>query len=166
MTFEVKSFEFGVLRLRDIRAGCNRSDLHPGARIGVLVLGAPGEPPYVGSVALTSKRSGRGEHLALLCPHCERGCSVLYAEEGALQCAACGRRLTRRQRERTLVSWRNGGSEEDQLLRAVARKHGSTAPLQRLVEEIEMGDIDRTTAMINSYQAMVISLSVGNKTRR
>lgn len=155
MTFEVMGLEIGVLRMRDVRAmvACVR----PGAQVSVLVLGADGETPFVGLVTLATKRSGHSEHVALLCQACHRGRSVLYARGGKLVCAACGRRRTRRQSERTLAGWQRGGREEDRLLRMAGRGRPSSL-LKALVDEIVEGDADRASVLCDSFHTAVLCI--------
>ncbi len=157
MTFEVMGLEIGLLKVRDLRAASHVG--RPGSRVGVLVLGLCGEPPFVGDVFLTSKRSGRGDHLALLCLTCARACSVLYLRARKRGCAGCSRHRTRRQTERTLASWRRGGREEDRLLRIVGRG-GSTELLRRLVDEIVAGDNDRARVLAERCSDAVIAAEV------
>ncbi len=157
MTFEVMGLEIGALRIRDVRRAV------PGARpvndVAVMVLGHDGEPPFIGGVKLTSKRSGRGEHLALLCPACAMPRAVLYSRRGSLACAACTRRRTRRQAERTLASWKRGGREEDRLLRLIGRRR-PLDQVRALVNEIVEGDVDRARVVLDSYQAALMVVEV------
>lgn len=147
--------EIGVLRVRDVRAmvACVR----PGAQVSVLVLGADGETPFVGPVTLATKRSGHSEHVALLCQACQQARSVLYARGGRLACAACARRRTRRQSERTLAGWQRGGREEDGLLRMAGRGR-SVALLRALVDEIVEGDRDRASALCDNFHTAVLCI--------
>ena len=157
MTFEVMGVETGLLRMRDLRsAPCVQ---RPGARVSVLVLGLCGEPPFVGEVVLASKRSGRGDHVALLCLTCTKACAVLHLRGGKLACAGCSRHRTRRQSERTLVSWRCGGREEDRLLRIV-RRGGSLEVMRLLVDEIVGGDIDRARVLAERCRDAAITAEV------
>lgn len=156
MTFEVMGLEIGILRVRDVRA---LDGVRPGVRVGVLVLGPPGEPLFVGDVALTTKRSGYGEHLALVCPACMRPKGILYVRSASLSCATCSRTRTRRQRERTLASWRRGGREEDRLLRMVERG-APLAPMRVLVHEIVEGDLDRFDVILERYHDIVVLMEV------
>lgn len=155
MTFEVMGCEVGILRVRDVRAATAAP--RPGAHVGVLVLGGNGEPPFVGGVVLTSKRSGHSAHLALLCPACARGRSVLYVRGGGLACATCSRRRTRRQSERTLATWKMGGREEDRLLRMVGRGR-PIEQLRAVAEELVNGDLDRAAVLQDAFYAAVLSI--------
>lgn len=155
MTFEVMGLQIGTLRVRDVRAGATGA--RPGAHVGVLVLGSDGEPPFVGTVALATKRSGHSEHLALLCGACGHGRSVLYVRGGRLACAACSRRRTRRQSERTLATWKMGGREEDQLLRLVGRGR-ALEQLRALADELVNGDLDRAAVAIDNFQIAILCI--------
>jgi hypothetical protein len=157
MTFEVMGTEIGALRIRDVRRAL--PDGRPGDDIAVLVLGPHGEPPFIGEVKLTSKRSGRGEHLALLCPACATPRAVLYSRRGSVACAGCTRRRTRQQTERTLASWKRGGREEDRLLRLIGRRR-SLDEMRALVDEIVEGDVDRAHVVLDSYNAAVMAVEV------
>lgn len=149
---EVVGTELGTLRARNMRL---LEHARPGTKVGVLVLGADGEPPFVGEVMVGAKLSGRSKHLAILCPKCQRSKFVLYARAGALGCAPCARRRTRRQRERTLASWRRGGREEDRLLRSVG--HGRLAEtMRRLAEEIVEGDADRASVVLENFHHVLV----------
>lgn len=144
MRIEVIGFRPAVLSVRDLRL--NRATGRASAVIGVLVLPAVGEPPFVGSVTLGVKRSGRGDHVALLCNGCGKPCAVLHLRSGKLACATCSRHRTRRQAERTLASWNRGGREEDRLLRLVGRTRDMRL-LRSLVDEIVSGDTDRARVL-------------------
>lgn len=157
MTFEVMGLEIGLLRVRDLRAASCAG--RPGTRVGVLVLGLCGEPPFVGEVVLTSKRSGRGDHRALLCPTCVRTCAVLHLREGKLACAGCSRHRTRRQTERTLASWCRGGREEDRLLRIIVRG-GSPELVRLLVDELVAGDNDRARVLAEKCRDAILAAEV------
>ena len=154
MTFEVMGLEIGTLRVRDVRCA-------PGARAGghvaVLVLGSDGESPFVGAVTLATKRSGRSEHLALLCPACSGARSVLYVRAGRLACAGCSGRRTRRQSERTLATWKTGGREEDRLLRLVGRGR-PIEQLRALADELVDGDLDRAAVASDNFHAAVLCI--------
>lgn len=155
MTFEVMGLEIGTLRMRDVRAGV--AVARPGGRVGVLVLGSDGEPPFVGAVTLATKRSGHSEHLALLCPACSYSRSVLYVRAGRLACAGCSRRRTRRQSEKTLATWKTGGREEDRLLRLVGRGR-PPEQLRALGHELVNGDLDRAAVASDSFLAAVLCI--------
>ena len=155
MTFEVMGLEIGTLRVRDVRAGATGA--RPGAHVGVLVLGSDGEPPFVGAVALATKRSGHSDHLALLCPLCCHARSVLYVRAGRLACAACGRRRTRRQSERTLATWKMGGREEDRLLRLVGRGR-PVEQLRALIDELVNGDLDRAAVASDNFHTAILCI--------
>lgn len=145
--------EIGTLRVRDVRA---HEDARPGACVGVLVLGADGEAPYIGDVELTTKKSGHAEHVALVCPCCGRPKALLYVKGGALACAACSRTRTRHQKERTLAAWRRaGGREEDRLLR-LARRRAPVSKMRPLVDELVEGDRDRIAVLLDSFHDVVI----------
>jgi hypothetical protein len=155
VTFEVMGLEIGTLRVRDVRAGVSAA--RPGAHVGVLVLGSDGEPPFVGAVALVTKRSGHSEHLALLCPACKYGRSVLYVRAGRLACAGCSGRRTRRQSERTLATWKTGGREEDRLLRLVGRGR-PLEQLRALADELANGDLDRAAVASDNFQTAILCI--------
>lgn len=153
MTFEVMGLEVGVLRMRDLRLAVR--DLRAGHPIAVLVLGASGESPFVGPVTLTTKRSGHSEHPAFLCTSCGSARRILYLHGGALACATCAGARTRRQRERTLASWRRGGKEEDRLMRLV-RRGGRVSRMRALVDEIVAGDTDRAAVIVEAFRDVVL----------
>lgn len=155
MTFEVIGLEVGILRMRDLRLAGR--GLRAGDQVGVLVLGHTGDPAFVGGVTITAKRSGHSEHCALQCGLCSKPRQVLYLREGALACATCSRRRTRRQTERTLATWRMGGREEDRLLRLVGRG-GSLAVLRALADEIVAGDADRAAVVVEEFQTAVMCI--------
>lgn len=155
MTFEVMGLEIGTLRVRDVRAAL--AVARPGAHVGVLVLGNDGEPPFVGAVALVTKRSGHSEHLALLCPTCRLGRAVLYVRAGSLACAGCSGRRTRRQSERTLASWKAGGREEDLLLRLVGRGR-RVEQLRALADELANGDLDRAAVASDNFKTAILCI--------
>lgn len=146
----------GELRIRDVRLALG-PELRTSSEIGVLVLGVEGEPPFVGPVALTTKRSGPSEHLALLCGACLQPRSILYARDGSLTCAVCSRKRTRRQSERTLATWSRGGREEDRLLRMVG-KGRDPAVLHALLGEIIEGDHDRASVIEDDFHAAVLCI--------
>ena len=155
MTFEVIGLEVGILRMRDLRDAAR--GLRAGHRVGVLVLGACGGPPFVGAVTITTKRSGRSEHQALRCDSCGKPRHVLYLRAGVLGCATCARRRTRRQAERTLATWRMGGREEDRLLRMVGRGY-PLAVLSALADEIMEGDADRAAVAVDAFRTAAMCM--------
>lgn len=155
VTFEVMGLEVGILRMRDLRDAAR--GLRAGHRVGVLVLGACGEPPFVGPVTITTKRSGHSEHPALRCDSCGKPRHVLYLRAGVLGCATCARRRTRRQAERTLATWRMGGREEDRLLRMVGRGY-PLAVLSALADEITEGDADRAAVAVDAFRTAAMCM--------
>lgn len=154
MTFEVIGSRFGELRLGDVRAGVHGT-VRPGGQAAVFVIGVDGEAPFIGPVALRTKRSGYAEHLALVCPSCAGARSVLYVRDGRLACAGCCRRRTRHQSERSLATWSRGGREEDRLLRMVG-KGRTLETLRALVSEIIEGDLDRAGVVEESFHTAVL----------
>ncbi len=119
----------------------------------------------MGSVVLTTRRTGRGEHLALCCPGCDRGDSVFYNGCWGLRCAACSRRLARPEHEQALAAWRSGEPEEDRLLRAVA-KGGSLKPFARRLDAAIRADDRRVVAAFRSFQAAVAMVRLRTLRRR
>jgi hypothetical protein len=145
--------QLGELRVRDVRGGLAAAG-HRGGEALVFVLGIDGEAPFIGRVGLGTKRSGHGEHLALVCPTCAQPKSVLYARRGQLACAGCSGRRTRRQAERTLAAWNRGGREEDRLLRMVGKGRAPKL-LRALVGEIIEGDLDRASVIDDDFHGMI-----------
>jgi hypothetical protein len=147
MTFEVAALKIGELQTRDLRGIVFDAD-----HVDVLVLAADGGAPFCGRVTLGRKRSGRGFHRALICPDCGAPKNILYVVDARLACALCARHRSRRQRERTLASWRRGGGEKEDLLFRLLLRPGRRTPTtlaiaQQLVDELLAGDADRLAAL-------------------
>ena len=141
----------GELRIEDVRRVLGAT-FWEARDIDACVLAPPGGVPSAQRIVLGWKRSGRGDHRAMLCPSCGRPREILYADGvGGLACASCSRRRTREQREVNTSAWKKlGGREEDQLLRLLQREGLSSAGLDRaraLAEEIVRGDLDRVDAL-------------------
>jgi hypothetical protein len=164
MTSEVRSPIIGVLSVKDVRAVF-------GVKLGAMttfkamVLAPDGGMPFVGEVYLARKKSGPGEHIALQCPTCERASLTLCVSEATLKCRACAKRLTRRQREHALPSWREqGGEEHDRILRLLAGRGKTTRSARRraskLIDELLAADQDRLAAVSELAHAALLASAV------
>ena len=151
MGFEVMP-RVGQLRTRDVRAVLG-GGFATATHVDVLVLGDAGERPSAACVALADMAGGgRGKHRGLVCPKCAAPKVVLLTDGmGGLGCAGCLKRRTRRQKERTLASWRRGGQLEDELFRRLfgpqAQAPGTMRRSRKLVEEIVEGDLHQLSAL-------------------
>ena len=151
MGFEVMP-RAGQLRTRDVRAALGRGFL-TARHVDVLVLGDAGEHPSVARVALADVAGGgRGTHRGLVCPRCSAPKILLLTDgRGGLGCAACLKRRTRRQKERTLAAWRRGGKLEDELFRRLsgpqAQAPGTIGRARKLVEELVHSDLRQVSAL-------------------
>jgi hypothetical protein len=146
---EVVGAHLGRLTVCDARALLGPA-FESAKTVEVLVLAAVGSP-FAGVVQLGRKVSGYGRHHAFICPRCLQPVLQLYVDDGALGCAPCNRRLSRRARERTMRGWnRLGGQSEDLLLRLVGgRGRRTLATLERaegVAQELALGDLARGTA--------------------
>ncbi len=152
MRLEATLPRLGELRIEDVRRVLG-DQVWTVDHVDVCVLAAPmGGVPSAQRIALGWKRSGRGDHRAMLCPACNLPKEILYTDgRGGLACASCSRRRTREQREVNMPAWKRlGGREEDRLLRLLQRDGLSSAGLDRaraLAEEIVHGDRDRLDAL-------------------
>lgn len=163
MTFEAA---FGVrpgeLRIADVRASLG-SHFATARSVEVVVVGAGGAPAFAGLVPLGRKPSGRGEHVALVCPRCNAACNVLRTDpRGQLRCGACTPRRTRQQLRKNNPAWRRGDREEDLLLRIVemgrARLPAGLELAERLAREIVDGDRDRFAVLMPRVRAALTPL--------
>ena len=141
----------GELRIEDVRRVLGDQTLKVN-HVDVCVIAPRGGVPSAQRVALGWKRSGRGDHRAMLCPKCRQPREILYADGySGLACAACSKKRTREQREVNTAAWKKLGSrEEDRLLRLLQRDGLSDAGLDHaraLADEIERGDLDRLNAL-------------------
>jgi len=130
-----------------------------------MVLASDGGPPFVGEALLGRKKSGRGEHIALRCPECDRACDALYVVRAALRCTVCAKRRTRRQREHTLPAWEeHGGEEHDRVLRLLAGRRKTTRAARRkagkMLDELVAADRDRLAAVVELAHAALLASSV------
>ncbi|WP_437763434.1 hypothetical protein WMF27_41005 [Sorangium sp. So ce281] len=150
MRLDAPLARLGELRIEDVRRVLG-DQIWKVNHVDVCVLAPPGGVPAAQRVSLGRKRSGRGDHLAVLCPSCGRPKEILYADgHGGLSCSICSRRRTREQREVRTTAWKHGGREEDRLLRLLQRDGLPSAGLDRarvLAEEIVRGDRDRFDAL-------------------
>jgi hypothetical protein len=141
----------GELRVEDVRLVLGAT-FWEACDIDAHVLAPVGGVPSSQRVALGWKRSGRGDHRALICPACHAPREILYTDGGGgLACAGCLKRRTREQQELNTRAWRQlGGREEDRLLRLLRRDRLPSAGLDQaraLAEEILCGDRDRLDAL-------------------
>jgi hypothetical protein len=151
MRVEAHLPRLGELRVEDVRLVLGAS-FWDARDIEAHVLAPVGGVPSSQRVALGWKRSGRGDHRALICPVCHALKEILYTDGGGgLACAGCLKRRTREQRELNTRAWRKlGGREEDRLLRLLRRDGLSSVGLDRaraLAVEILRGDRDRLDAL-------------------
>jgi hypothetical protein len=156
MRLEMPLPRIGELRIEDLRRVLGDEVWKVGG-VDVCVLAAGAGLPSVQRVVLGWKRSGRGEHRAVVCPNCRQPKEILYADgAGALACSICSKRRTREQREGCLAVWKLGGREEDRLLRLLERDRLTSAGLDRarvLADEIKRGDLDRLRALRSKIKA-------------
>ncbi|WP_437656737.1 hypothetical protein [Sorangium sp. So ce1182] len=150
MRLDAPLARLGELRVEDLRRVLGDQAWKVN-HVDVCVLAPPGGVPAAQRVSLGRKRSGRGDHLAVLCPSCSRPKEILYVDgRGGLSCSVCSKRRTREQREVRTTAWKLGGREEDRLLRLLQRDGLTSAGLDRaraLAEEIVRGDRDRIDAL-------------------
>jgi hypothetical protein len=151
MRLDAPLARLGELRIEDVRRVLG-DRIWEVNHVDVCVLAPPGGVPSAQRIVFGWKRSGRGDHRAMLCPTCGTPREILYADGvGGLACASCSKRRTREQREVNTSSWKKlGGREEDQLLRLLQRDGLSSAGRDRaraLAEEIVRGDRDRLDAL-------------------
>ena len=156
MRLDVPLPRIGELRIEDLRRVLG-DEVWKVRGVDVCVLAADAGLPSVQRVVLGWKRSGRGEHRAVVCPNCRRPKEILYADgAGGLACSICSKRRTREQREACLAVWKLGGREEDRLLRLLERDHVTSAGLEHarvLANEIKRGDLDRLKALGSKIKA-------------
>ena len=151
MTVEALLPRIGERRIEDVRRVMG-DRIWKVEHLDVCVLAPVGGVPSAQRIVLGWKRSGRGDHRAMLCPTCRQPKEILYADGGGrLRCSVCSKRRTREQREANLRAWKKlGGREEDQLLRLLQRDGLSSAGQDRaraLADEIVRGDRDRLDAL-------------------
>ena len=142
MTKEIRVPQLGEVRIRDVRAALG-SEFSKAIFVDLLVLGRPGEPASAGRVYFVDRPSGRGCQRNLACPVCHLARAVLFTDaKGGLGCARCARRRTRHQLECACRSYRrDGGREEDELLRIVGRPTTAVERVEALAKQIV--EIDR-----------------------
>lgn len=144
MTIEALASEIGLVTTRDVQ------DVSLEATDVVLLVLRTGAPPIRQRVAFGAIAGGRGLHRGLVCPTCSESKYKLFASASDLGCGACTHRLSRRQREHRLRSWRRlGGDLEDVVLRGLRPGRRSSAVPEAIVDAatVLMAD-DRERAVL------------------
>jgi hypothetical protein len=160
--FEVAMPRKGELSVRDLRSVYG-ADLRDKSDVDVLVLDVADGVPIAARVELSQSRWGWSYRTVLVCPTC-RDCKItLLARAGKLQCKACHRELTRRQRERTGADFlRRSGREEDRLLRllrpAVEPSATKITEARRLVQDIVTADRARLEELQRQFSGLKSAL--------
>jgi hypothetical protein len=170
MGFEVMP-RAGEVRTRDVRAFLGAA-FAEAEHVEVMVLGRPGEPPSAARVGLADlPGGGRGKHRGLVCSACVVPKIVLLTDgKGGLACTSCLRRRTRRQTERTLATWHQGGELEDALFRAVSGPRSTSADVlgraRRLVQTLTRDSQAQVATLAPQVEAVLLMTSEADATRR